>query len=477
MNSILSPIMSLSLPVGLIDRNFRVLEGNKYWNEIFGTQRNEISVFDYFLPDDRIKIQTALDECLNTGSAQIELDFNHAQSSSYLWNISFDPHQERFVLVGQSLLQIRNLQVKYERMFQMTTDAVMLLDETGFADCNQATLEIFKLKTVSNFIDKHPADLSPEFQPDGEKSLIKADRMIQMAMENGRNFFEWTHRNSLGEDFLCEVLLSRMILNGKTYLQASVRDITERIKLQKEIDDSKAVQINAARMASLGEMAGGIAHEINNPLSIIRAQAEHMEGMIRRTDQVDVDYVNKSLSRIIKTCDRIGGIVRGLKQLSRDSSSDPYIKTDLISVIEQVHDLCAERLKSYQIDFQLKRPESNIYVECRPVEISQVILNLLNNSFDAVEKMDNAWIKIEVEKKSKEAVIKVVDSGNGIAMSVVAKLAQPFFTTKEVGKGTGLGLSISKRIIEKHQGRFFYDPKAPTTTFVFTLPLVDLARD
>ncbi len=474
MNSILSPIMALPLPVCVVDRGFRLLERNKEWFAIFSLSKPEATIFDFFSPEDHSKLQMAFSHTQILGSAQVELDVEIGSSNgSYLWSISYDPLHKTYIFLGQNLIQIRNLQVKYERMFQMTTDAVMLLDEKGFMDCNQATLSVFKMKSVDEFINKHPGELSPEYQPDGENSQIKADRMIRQALENGKNFFEWTHRNSSGEDFSCEVLLSRMLLNGKTYLQASVRDISERLKLQKEIDDSKAIQINAARMASLGEMAGGIAHEINNPLSIIRAQAEHMDSLIKRSEKIDVEYVSKSTSRIIKTCDRIGSIVRGLKQLSRDSSSDPVEKTDIRTVIEQVQDLSAERMKNSQIMFEVIGADEEIYVDCRPVEISQVILNLLNNSFDAVETMPNAWIKIQIKKQAHSLMIQVVDSGKGIPAIVSSKFGQPFFTTKEIGKGTGLGLSISKRIIEKHLGKLYYEPEAANTTFVFTLPLSD----
>jgi signal transduction histidine kinase len=109
---------------------------------------------------------------------------------------------------------------------------------------------------------------------------------------------------------------------------------------------------------------------------------------------------------------------------------------------------------------------------CRPTQISQVILNLLNNAFDAVKALNEKWVLLEVACLGTDWIqIRVTDSGAGIAESLATKIMEPFFTTKEIGKGTGLGLSISKGIVETHGGRFFLDRSFTHTSFVIEFPV------
>ena len=107
-----------------------------------------------------------------------------------------------------------------------------------------------------------------------------------------------------------------------------------------------------------------------------------------------------------------------------------------------------------------------VTVLAREAQLAQVLLNLLNNSFDAVEEITNKWVSIDVIDKDKKFQIRVTDSGAGIPSEILDKVMYPFFTTKEVGKGTGLGLSISKGIVEEHKGRIFIDPSMQNTCFV-----------
>lgn len=463
MNSWFDSFSILPIPVCLLDKDLNILEMNQTWvKELTGSGQDQKSIFNFAANTSKEKILSTFKTCQEQGSIQIEFEM-------YLWSISYNKKDETYILAGQKLNNYHALEIRYERVYQTTTDAIMLLDEKGFTDCNQATLNIFKLKSVAEFIKCHPADLSPPVQPDGEDSLTKANRMIGIALEEGKNFFEWVHRNKEGVDFTCEVLLSRLIIDGKPVLQASVRDVSERVKFQQVIEEAKINQLNAARLAALGEMAGGIAHEINNPLSIIRAQAEQIRTALERSQATP--FLLNSIERIVKTSDRISTIIKGLKQLSRDSSNDPYESNELIMMIRQLTELSSERLRLYQISLKLECSSDEVFVLCRPVEISQVLLNLINNSIDAIQDSTDPWITIDVSTTDSEAVVRVTDSGHGINPSIIPKITQPFFTTKEVGKGTGLGLSISKKIIEKHQGSFYLDVNSKNTSFVFTLKL------
>lgn len=467
----------LPFPVCVLDENLTILDTNSSWDStLIRPDTKKLNLLS--LIDRSTDPGTLLNEIKKAKGTpkSISLTFNlldaNSQSIPFLWGIVYDAKKDQYILCGQNQSNNEAIEAKYERMYQTTSDAIMLLGEEKFTDCNKATLDLFKLNSVEDFIKLHPADLSPPFQPDGSISVDKADLMIKKVIKEGRNFFEWTHRNSLGEDFPCEVLLSLINIHGKKYVQASVRNISERVRFQKELDEARIQQMNAARLASLGEMAGGIAHEINNPMAIIRSQTELLLNSLARHGEIEKESLQKGLERIITTSDRISRIIKGLKLISRDSSDDPLISTNLVSLINETIGMCEERLRDQQIDFKFESEEAELFVPCRSAEIAQVILNLLNNSVDAIAGRPNRWIKIFLSRGHNQAVIKVVDSGEGIPFDIADKITLPFYTTKEVGKGTGLGLSITKRIIEKHKGEFYLDFAASNTTFVIRLSLI-----
>src|SRR5262249_54178985 len=132
--------------------------------------------------------------------------------------------------------------------------------------------------------------------------------------------------------------------------------------------------------------------------------------------------------------------------------------------------LCSERLRRNSIQLKIQHGSPNLKIECRSTEISQVLLNLLNNALDAVQPLDQKWISIDVADAGNDVEIAVTDSGPGIPAHLRDKIAQPFFTTKEIGKGTGLGLSISRGIAEAHHGGLFLDPVCANTRFIVCLP-------
>ena len=235
-----------------------------------------------------------------------------------------------------------------------------------------------------------------------------------------------------------------------------------------ELEFSKVQLVHSSKMASLGEMASGMAHEINNPLTIIQGKLQVIN-MLMEDLQLKDPMLLSEFNKIKVTTDRIGKIVKGLRNFSRVSENDPFEMILLDKLLHETLDLCAERFKSDGIDLQID-PIPEILIKCRPGEISQVLINLLNNSSDAVQKQNEKWIKVQFHRESsRRLIISITDSGKGIPQEIIDKIMDPFFTTKEVGKGTGLGLSISRGIIEAHGGSLRIDSQSPHTRFLFDL--------
>lgn len=268
----------------------------------------------------------------------------------------------------------------------------------------------------------------------------------------------------------------RMMLWIPKFLPAGVlwivRDETIKKELHDELEASRMSQIAVAKMASLGEMAGGVAHEINTPLAIIKLRLEHLGERIEEQDYEEKDVV-AALAIVTKTADRIAKIVNGLRLFSRDGSHGPTRPTPLIPIVEDTLSFCRERFKTHGIEliFEINEGDADTVIECRSVEISQVLLNLLNNSFDAVQLLAEKWVKIRISSHDSGVEIRVEDSGPGIPRAIQDRLMEPFFTTKEIGKGTGLGLSISRGILQSHGGSLSIDNSGKNTCFVMSLPV------
>lgn len=246
------------------------------------------------------------------------------------------------------------------------------------------------------------------------------------------------------------------------------RDISERKQAESQIAEQQAQLMNSAKMSALGEMAGGLAHEINTPLTVLSLQTQVIKKWFTQPT-TDPDLL-KRLDVAVFSIKRISTIVNSLRTFSRDTSRDGREIVPLKKILDETMILCTERFKNHHVDLTIGAydPEINLY--CRATDISQVLLNILNNAFDAVRKQAEPWVHIEFHRAGEELEISITDSGRAIPQSIVEKMMLPFFTTKGPGEGTGLGLSIAKGIVESHQGRLEYDSESPNTRFKIVLP-------
>lgn len=230
--------------------------------------------------------------------------------------------------------------------------------------------------------------------------------------------------------------------------------------------------IHSAKMTALGEMAGGVAHEINNPLAILVIANEQILENLSENPGKNIDKLKDLANTSLKTLNRIKKIIVGLRSFSRDGSQDLIEKVGIQETIETTLSFCNERFKTNGIEITVVNSDKSLMYEGRKVEVSQVLLNLLNNAFDYVSKLEtNRWVRIEVAKSNDHVEVRVSNSGSKIHKEHESKIFQPFFTTKELGKGAGLGLSISLGLITAQNGSLFLDSKAKNTTFVMTLPV------
>jgi C4-dicarboxylate-specific signal transduction histidine kinase len=239
--------------------------------------------------------------------------------------------------------------------------------------------------------------------------------------------------------------------------------------------NAKAQLIQSAKMSLLGEMAGGIAHEINTPLGTISLITGQFNEILDE-QPLDIEEAKRFVKIIEDTVDRVAHIVHGLRIFSRDGSHDGFVMASVKEIANNTLSLCGEKFRHQEVKLTLEPFPEDLIIECRSTQVSQVILNLLNNACDALEGKENKWITLAVTDRPSQVEIRVTDSGPGIPDEVLEKIFQPFFTTKELGRGTGLGLSISKGLVESHGGSLTVDRSVPNTCFVVTLPKNQIAK-
>jgi two-component system, NtrC family, sensor kinase len=265
---------------------------------------------------------------------------------------------------------------------------------------------------------------------------------------------------------------------NKTMNQIEVRDnrlsdhnteLEETIRIRNlEIDKQRANMINSSRLAALGEFSAGISHEINNPLAVIIGKSSILRGYVAKgliPKEYEIHFI-----KINEMCERISKIIKNLRAFARDGSNDPFDEFDLGRFLTDIGELTRLKLDKKAITFKLQNNSKTKKLFGKEIPLSQVLINLINNSADAIEDQEEKWVELKVTEENDEIIFTVTDSGNGIPDEVQKKMMTPFYTTKAQGKGTGLGLSISSSIVEEHKGRLFYNKDCPHTEFVVKLP-------
>jgi PAS domain S-box-containing protein len=281
----------------------------------------------------------------------------------------------------------------------------------------------------------------------------------------GRRFPLWHRADSL-----------RNSRGELTHTFGLMHDESERKRAEQTIEEQRMKMVASSRLSSLGVMASGIAHEINNPLGVIAGSAEQL-AEIAVQDSSDRERIPALAACIMRNVGRAERIIRGLRSLSRGGADEPFGRRSLALIVEDTMELCRARFRAHGIDLSVVDIPEEIELECRATEFSQVLLNLLNNAFDAVGELPEKWVRLDINDAGDSVELAVTDSGRGVPAEHRARVFDPFYTTKSHSHGTGLGLNISKGIIENHHGQLFIDEDHPNTRLVVRIPRLQPRQD
>ncbi len=383
---------------------------------------------------------------------------------------------------------------RYRTLFDNVNDAIFIYDLEGiFLEVNHIACERFGYKR-EEFLHMTRSDIH---LPD---DALKLEEIISVLHEKGQFYFETIHVKKDGTVIPTEVNCRLIDYKDKKAILSSARDITKRKetehlliaekecseKARKELEiaynELKSAQsriLQSEKMASIGQLAAGIAHEINNPIGFIggnlrslekyinkfiefmKGQSEvikefkitpSIEELYEKKKKLKIDYITEDIRELIKESldgtERVAKIVQDLKGFSRIDDGADLRRADINEAIDRTLNIVWNEIK-YKAEV-IKEYGDIPEILCYPQQLTQVFMNLLVNASQAIEKYGEIIIKTWYDRNS--VYISIGDTGCGIKEEYLNKIFEPFFTTKEVGKGTGLGLSIIYDIIKKHKG-------------------------
>lgn len=358
--------------------------------------------------------------------------------------------------------ELEKSEKKYYAIFNNIPNPVFVLDMDNFTilDCNESVKAVYGYDK-EEMIDRSFLDLFFEEERNHYAFKLKSFGLIDKARQNHKT----------GKTIFANIRISPSEYPGTRVMLVTTSDITKRLEAEQQLTQ-------ASKMATLGEMATGIAHELNQPLTVIKTASSFLNKKMERQEDIKDDVLLNLSRKINNNVDRASKIINHMREFAR--KSDMMLEdVQMNTVIERAVDIFSQQLKLRGIETVLELDENLPLILADAGRLEQVFINLLINARDAIEEngMDisgaEAEKKITIKTKSEGqyVIAEVADTGRGIPPAIADKLFEPFFTTKEVGKGTGLGLSISYGIVKDFRGEIRHVHRSKGACFRIIFPM------
>ncbi len=356
---------------------------------------------------------------------------------------------------------------KILNIFDNSRDGITILINGIFIDCNSSVVTLLGYSSKEDILNLSPSQMSPKRQPDGNLSLDKSKQMMEIAIRDGYNNFNWMHKKADGSEFWCDIMLTNISIDDKEQiLHATWRDITKQKELEDEILEinnsleqkviteveknrqKDKLMLHQSRLAQMGEMLSMIAHQWRQPLAAISATSASIE-LKASLDSLNNDIATQKAQDISKFSKHLSETIDDFRDFFKPNKEKREVTYD--EIISSVFGIIETSItnKNIQLHLELNSHETfNTY----PNELKQVVLNLIKNAEDALleKHIEKPIIKIETYTKEGQYILKVGDNAGGIPEEIIDNIFNPYFSTKTQRDGTGLGLYMSKEIIEEH---------------------------
>jgi len=362
--------------------------------------------------------------------------------------------------------QSRKSEEKYRSLFNNDPNPIFILEPKSFQilDVNQRARDDYGY-SQSEFMEMAFSDLGDtddEEIAQGLKRLSEGESVL---------FSKKRHYRNRQRPFYVNINVSYASYGGTNVLVATTTDITESVEKETQL-------VQASKMSTLGQMAAGIAHEINQPLNVIQVCADFFQKMIKRGQKISEEDLVSISEDIGSNVQRASSIIQHMRDFARQSDVG-RTKIDINAPVRDVFKVMGHQLKMHQVELFLDLTPDLPPILADHNRLEQVFINLVTNALDAMDEKGQVSGQGDVEKRltiqslsrNGKVVVTVTDTGIGMSQEVINKMFEPFFTTKDVGKGTGLGVSISYGIVKDYDGTIrVVSQVGKGTTFELSFP-------
>ena len=455
-------VEAVPMPILLLDYDSRrIVFANQHCYSVFRIPRGKaigLRARDYYVRDaDREQVVRQLDAMGNLDSFEVQLRRYDGEAFWALLSVRPVVHNDRPALLAgiidisplkETEQSLRDSEALKSAVIDAALDCIVAINEDGrIVEFNPAAEQIFGHREA-DVIGQPMKDL---LIPPNARSLHEAG--FQHHLETGErhlldNRVEVEALRADGTVFPCELAITSVIQAGKRLFTAYIRDLTERKRADAEIARQREALHQRDKMSALGSLLASVAHELNNPLSVVVGQSLMLEEM------ADSDATARRAAKIRNAADRCAKIVKSFLGLAR-SKAPERTSVDLLEAIESAVDIAGYGLRNAGIQLDLQIAEDLPPISADGDQLHQVVVNLVINAKQALQETDGPRL-IEVsawsEPEAGQVVLRVADSGPGIPEDIRQRIFDPFFTTKPVGVGTGIGLSVSQRVVAEHHG-------------------------
>ena len=361
---------------------------------------------------------------------------------------------------------------KFHTLFETNTDGIVILDDKGFLDCNAATLEMFRMGSKEEFLACKPRELGQDFQACGTTAELLASNNILLAIKQGHAFFDWVARRPDGTSFPAHVALHAMTLDGRTVIQAIMRDVSAQKETEDTLKRARDAALSATEMKS--QFVANVSHEIRTPMNGIMGMTQLL--LTTPLTARQKDYADA----VARSADALMRVINDLLDFSKIEAGHltlEEIDFDLSTQLREILDLYIHRADTKQLALRLERRDDlPAWVRGDSVRIRQILLNLLDNAIKFTQQGEVRLVVEPVTGSPGLIAFIVRDTGPGMTPEVQSRVFQAFAqgdgsVTRKFG-GTGLGLTICRQLAELMGGTLTLESTpGEGSTFRLTLPL------
>jgi len=457
------------------DRNYRMMRYNREFGEVFAPQPGDYC-YRAYKGRDGICPNCPVQKTFEDGHVHTaeESGVNKDGSPTH-WLVRASPIRDAGGRVVAAMeislditerkhleLELAKSEEKYHAFFNSIPNPVFVLDMQSLIilDCNDSVQAIYGFERA-DVIDRPFTDLFIEKERTAYAEKLRSAREITQAK----------HLHQSGNQLYVNIRISPSVYGGRKVLLVTTSDITKRLEAEQQL-------IQASKMATLGEMATGVAHELNQPLSVIKTTSSFFMKKLAAHQSIDPAVLETMLTKVDRNVDRAANIINHMRQFARKSEMDMQ-RICMHQVLESAFEIFSQQLKVRGIEVNWAVDPDLPKVMADPGRLEQVFINLLLNARDAIEERaekgelgpQDKVITITTSCSAAEVLVEICDTGIGIPPAIADRLFEPFFTTKKVGQGTGLGLSISYGIVQECGGTIKVVPgQGQGACFVVSFP-------